>query len=659
MKMHLLKKRFFLWLGLAAFAFVVEPTTNVVLAPTHSTASRAAPDLSAAKSDRPLVEPVVKPVVKRGLKPSPKLFDPNGFPLFDPPPPKLAEIWECEVAIIGGSLGGVAAAYHSMQSGAKTCLIELTPMLGGQISSQGVSAIDESLRMRYDQIFSASWAHFKNVIAAQPALPPQMTKLSPEALVADTNSCWVGHLCFLPTAGNSAAFAMLKEAVVLAPGSRWQTEVAFKGAEFNLTGNMITTIHAVKRKAKAANYLPQGRLSREIESWYRWESDQVFEKQAIRLQAPAGKRMIVIDATDTAELIGWADLPHRIGSEGFATTGEKHAVANNNECTQAFTYPFILQIANDKNKSLGKLRQVKPGLSRLEHRQQYNLGRYPMFLGNSLFNYRRVFSLLRDDPFLATPAPGDMTAINWNRGNDWGIMNPSLIMSYEKINRSGQRHNWLGGLNIQALKDGENHSLLFSEWLLEKYSTPALPLAHLSGAGTPMTTASGLSLYPYIREGRRILGRAAYGQSEFFVREQDVRSDMSGRDFRPTMIGVTHYAIDMHGCRYRNWEPSKSPSSAPVSEEQVRPILLPLESLIPQKIDNLLIGSKGIAVSHIVNASTRVHVGEWAVGAASGAIAGWITKQSDQTLTPHRILTKGLVEDLQRNLVDQGVKFDL
>ena len=72
------------------------------------------------------------------------------------PLPVPQEIWECSVVVVGGSLGGVAAASHAMKSGAKTCLIELSPWLGGQISSQGVSAVDESLKMRALGNFSES-----------------------------------------------------------------------------------------------------------------------------------------------------------------------------------------------------------------------------------------------------------------------------------------------------------------------------------------------------------------------------------------------------------------------------------------------------------------------------------------------------------------------
>ncbi len=601
---------------------------------------------------------LVEPIAQDPNKPIP-LFDRNGFPNLNPPPPADAEVWECDVAIVGGSLGGVAAAYHSMKTGATTCLIELTPMLGGQVSSQGVSAIDESMLMRYRQLFPLSWTHFKNIIASQPALPEKYSYLKPGAVVADTNSCWVGNLCFTPYSGELASEEFLRESQRSAPKSRWETEVAFKGASFNEKGDRITAIHGVKRIPRDPNYLPQGRLSRELKSWFNWNSDETFNKKPIRLQPPAGKQMVVIDASDTAELIAWANLPHRLGSEGFSTTGEVHAVADNPECTQAFTFPFVLKIADDEGRSLKELRKVQPGYSREEHRKDYDLGRFPMFEGNSVFNYRRIVSLKRDDPFKAIPAKGDMTVINWNRGNDWGVMNPPLILTDKQISDSGQQQNWLGGLETKALKDGENHALLFAEWIMDKYVSPEFPLRMMSGPDSPMPTESGLSMYPYIREGRRILGRSAYGQPEFFMREQDIRRDMDGgRNFGATSIGLTHYAIDMHGCRYRNWEPSKSPSAAPANEDKVRPIILPFESLIPQRIDNLLMGGKAIAVSHIVNGATRIHVGEWSAGAAAGAAAAWIVLQGDASLTPQEVLNRGQLQDLQTHLRSQGLLLD-
>lgn len=129
------------------------------------------------------------------VKTSPPLT-PTGFPQLSPLP-TLGETWECSVIVVGGSLGGVAAASHAMQTGAKTCLIEVSPWVGGQISSQGVSAVDESLAMRAKQNYSTSWSNFKQLIAQQPINLPAWTNSSPRQ-VKDINSCWVGKLCFPP-----------------------------------------------------------------------------------------------------------------------------------------------------------------------------------------------------------------------------------------------------------------------------------------------------------------------------------------------------------------------------------------------------------------------------------------------------------------------------
>jgi hypothetical protein len=49
-----------------------------------------------------------------------------------------------DVVIAGGTTAAFAAAVASAESGAKTCLIEPTDWVGGQITSSGVPAIDEA-----------------------------------------------------------------------------------------------------------------------------------------------------------------------------------------------------------------------------------------------------------------------------------------------------------------------------------------------------------------------------------------------------------------------------------------------------------------------------------------------------------------------------------
>ncbi|MBD1911741.1 FAD-dependent oxidoreductase [Leptolyngbya sp. FACHB-16] len=581
----------------------------------------------------------------------------NGRPQLSPLP-EAEEVWACDVVVIGGSLGGIAAATHAMQAGAVTCLIELTPWLGGQISSQGVSAIDESRAMQTRQNHSQSWLKFKQRIAQQPLHLPAWLEHSESRTVKESNSCWVGKLCFPPKAGAIAAREALEAAAKKAPGSRWETAIAFKGATFDATGREIIAIHALRRVPHSPDYVPAGRFSKELAYWYSWSDDAIFEKIPLRLEAFSGKRLMVIDATDTGELVGWAGIPHRLGSESKATTQEANAASlDNPECTQAFTYPFALALHDDGGTSHSELRQVQPLYGRHEHRREYDLQNMPTFSGKSFFNYRRIVSSVRNDPFTATPVLGDVTMVNWNQGNDWNWMNPSLILTDEQLDASGQRQNWLGGISEIALRKGEDHALLFAEWLLETQVDPEFPLTYLMGADSPMGTVSGLSMVPYIREGRRILGRKAYGQEEFMIRESDLRRDMSGgRDFSATKIGITHYDLDMHGCRYRNWQPSGEASTAPAHETKIHPVQIPLESLIPQGVDNLLIGGKSIAVTHIVNAVTRVHYGEWTVGGAAGAIAAYL--QTSPTLTPGDIVPNGLISEVQAYLVKQGLRLE-
>lgn len=600
---------------------------------------------------QPEIEAVVTP-------PSPPLTLANGRPNLTPLP-QPQETWQCDVAVIGGSLGGVAAAYHAMAAGATTCLIELTPWLGGQISSQGVSALDESLAMRADQNFSSSWQGFKQTIAQQTVTLPEWTDKG-TVVVDDVNACWVGNLCFVPQAGAIAAQDHLETSLSKAPESRWQTQTAFKGATFDESGQEIVAIHAVQRIPKSQSYVPTGRLSQELAAWYSWSGDDIFEKVSVTLEPPAGKRMLVIDATDTGEFVGWANLPHRLGSEAKTTTGEINGSEKDNPaCTQAFTYPFVIALHDDQGKSLANLeqslQQTPPLYAVHEHEKAFEMEGFPFFVGRSFFNYRRIVSTTRNDPFQAAPAMGDMTMVNWNRGNDWTWMDPPLIFTADQVRDNGQQQNWMGGISSTALRHGEDHALLFARWLLQTKSTPDFPLSYLSGNDAYMGTRSGLSMVPYIREGRRILGRRAYEDNAFLMREADLRTDQpGGRDFTATTVAVSHYDIDIHGCRYRNGSPSWEAGSAPAKEFVVRPVQIPLESLVPQEINNLLIGGKGIAVSHIVNALTRVHMSEWGIGAAAGVTAGWLVTQPE--LAVPDIVEQGYMEELQDQMLDQGLR---
>src|SRR5205823_8104043 len=58
-------------------------------------------------------------------------------------PPGGTRAEPCEILIAGGGTGGVAAALAAARSGRRVALLEETDWLGGQMTAQGVSALDE------------------------------------------------------------------------------------------------------------------------------------------------------------------------------------------------------------------------------------------------------------------------------------------------------------------------------------------------------------------------------------------------------------------------------------------------------------------------------------------------------------------------------------
>lgn len=576
------------------------------------------------------------------------------MPLADTMRHAMEDEWTCEVLVVGGSLGGVAAASQAMRAGAQTCLIEVSPWLGGQISTQGVSAIDESRLVRRSQNTSESWRELKQLISQQVVDLPAW--VGPSQPVSELNSCWVGPLCFPPEAGALAAEELLTLSQKQAPDSRWATGTAFKSIDLDESGRNITAVHAIRRIPRSEDYMPRGRLWEELPVWYSWSDDDTFRKVPLRLVPPEDKPWVVIDATDTGELVAWADVPYRLGSESWQTTGEWDASERDNpDCTQAFTFTFAMALADDGGASQQHLRQFKPDYNFEEHWESYSLEAFPMYSGRSFFNYRRIISLAQNSPTAGTPVLGDVTMVNWHPGNDWNLMDPPLILNRDRLQETQQFDNWMGGMSISALRHGAIHALLFSRWLIETQAQPDKPLSLLFN-GAPMGTETGLSMMPYFREGRRILGRPAYGEAEFMVKQADMRLDHAGgRDLKPTSVAVAHYDMDIHGCRYRNWTPSYEASSAPTNEKNVRPTHIPLESLIPQDIDNLMVGGKALAVTHIANSVTRIHQGEWNIGGAAGATAGWIVTQAPE-LSPAEIVPRGQIGALQAHMREQGLQ---
>jgi NADPH-dependent 2,4-dienoyl-CoA reductase/sulfur reductase-like enzyme len=52
---------------------------------------------------------------------------------------------QCDILVVGGGVAGVAAGYEALKAGRSVCQTGITDWLGGQVSSEGTSALDEEL----------------------------------------------------------------------------------------------------------------------------------------------------------------------------------------------------------------------------------------------------------------------------------------------------------------------------------------------------------------------------------------------------------------------------------------------------------------------------------------------------------------------------------
>ncbi|MBD1886869.1 FAD-dependent oxidoreductase [Microcoleus sp. FACHB-45] len=620
-------------------------------------------------------------------------------PVFAEPPRNRDNAETCDILVAGGGLAGAATAYEGLLAGRTVCLTEITDWVGGQISSQGTSALDERETQRSLLFYPRGYLELRGRIEEH------YGRLNP-------GGCWVSYSCFMPYDGHKILFNILQDAARKGKGTlKWFPNTVIK--ELAITpavagnavgGQQIKSAIAIQHKP-AANTPPLNTetLSQTIEDAYRYENSARFNKTIIRFipkasQNPPNPRRggnstsspplqggadwYVVDATETGELIGLADVPYRLGIDprsplepsSPSPTGDAY-------CTQGFTYTFAMQATKEPQQH-----QVPSFYQQYAPYYSYELQRLASF--PLVFSYRQIRSMRPDEKRPSDPKqfpiyPGDISMQNWTWGNDYrpGSAQDNLIYSREQLAEAGQLQpgGWMGGLRTETLRKGEENAKGFFYWLVtgttdsqlgEGVKKPNPNNRFLSGLDSPMGTVHGLSKYPYMREGRRIIGRPSFNQPQgFTVWEVDMsrtdfttdfyRQNLSEEEYRnlwlavgglnapalavgsqsvedtksrsratiyPDSVGIGHYAIDFHPCM------TNSPPEAPGNTEregtrkaqgQAYPFQIPLRAMIPQKIDNMLVAGKSIAVSHTAAAAYRVHSFEWSAGVAAGVTAAF------------------------------------
>lgn len=175
--------------------------------------------------------------------------------------PAAEEIY-CDVLVVGGSFGGCAAAISARRAGAEVWLIEDSDWVGGQVTSQGVSALDEH---RYIEEFGGTRLYYefrKRVRAHYGGVP-------------NPGGGWVSRLCFEPR----VALEVLRQ--------------------------MLHGVHIVLNARVTGAEVRDGRI------------------MSVSVGRTKFYPKVVLDATDLGDLLPIVGAPHVVGGE--SDTGEPHA----------------------------------------------------------------------------------------------------------------------------------------------------------------------------------------------------------------------------------------------------------------------------------------------------------------------------------------------
>ncbi|SPT57714.1 MULTISPECIES: FAD-dependent oxidoreductase [Actinomadura] len=516
-----------------------------------------------------------------------------------------------DAVVVGGGLGGVAAALALLRAGRTVVLSEEFDWLGGQLTSQ--------------------------------AVPPD-------------EPSWVEDF------GVTASYRALREGIRRYYRDHYPlTEAARAARELNPGGGHVSRLCHEPRVAVAvieamlARYRGPGRLR--VLQPYRpvaatADGDRVT---SVTLEGEAGEVVVtgayILDATETGELLPLTGTEYVTGFEAQSETGEPSAPAESQPLNmQAVSVCFAMDHVDgdhtiDRPASYGFWRDYQPP-----------------FWGDRLLSWRcpnprtleimgRSFTPNPDDDPLAVLAdqrlsPGDGNLWTFRRiaarrtflpgtyASDITLVNWPMIDYLE-----GPAFGVPDAAEHLAAARELSRSVLY--WM--QTEAPR----HDGGTGYPglrlrgdvTGSADGLAQAPYIRESRRI-------KALYTVTEQDlslaVRGDKGAVSY-PDSVGIGMYRIDLH--------PSTGGDN--YLDVACSPFEIPLGALIPRRVANLLPASKNIGTTHITNGAYRLHPVEWNAGEAAGALAAFCL---DRAATPHAVREdEALLADFQHRLARDGV----
>jgi len=518
-----------------------------------------------------------------------------------------------DLVIIGGGVGGCAAAIAATSLGYRVIMTEETDWIGGQFTSQAVPP-DENpwiegcgCTMNYRRFRNAIREYYRDCYPLTPEARDN-PRLNP-------GKGQVSRVCHEPR----VALAVLEGMLAYARASqRIRIMLRHRPVAADVAGDRV--------KSVTVECLETGKRT--------------------TLSAP-----YFLDATELGDLLPLTKTEYVTGAEGQEAYGEMHAKPGGPqpENIQCFTWCFAM--GYDPN-----------GEHVIEKPKQYDFWKTftpktdPPWPGKLLSwsypNYKDLAKPHRDWLFTAEK---ERAGYGWSRFEARRILHaghyPPGVMPHEVTVVNCQQTDYASGIVVDQPADeiarqyeaARQQSLSFFYWM--QTEAPRQD----GGIGYPglflcpeiMGTRDGLAKAAYHRESRRI-------KAVFTVTEKHVGHEMNGFKYVsipfPDTVGVGFYGIDLH----RSWTGDRGLDIGALPYE------IPLGILLPVRMKNLLPACKNVGTTHITNGNFRLHAPEWNIGESAGLLACYCLKHD---VPPHAVREKEtLLQDFQKLLVDQGVE---
>jgi hypothetical protein len=525
--------------------------------------------------------------------------------------------YKVPLVIVGGGLGGVAAALAASRNGIRTLLIAEHQWLGGQLTTQGVP-MDEHRWVEMNGVTESyrqlRW-HIRNYYRTFYPLTPE-ARADP---YFNPGNAWVSRLSHEPRVAATVIDGLI------APHEASGTLTVMRG--YRVT-QVTADPHTVTALVATSN-----------------------EGSELSLEAD-----YVLDATECGDLLPLAGVAYVTGAEAQTETGEAHAVsgAAQPQNMQSFTIPFAVD---------------------------YRPGEYHIIDKPALYDFWRSYqadfwpapqlSFTQLDPMTMQPLEGQLFAesmddqqfpnrVGRSRRQGYVLWSYRRILAQRNFSSNlpdvsmvnwPQNDYWLGSI-IDVPPDLKEHhldaakqlSLSLLYWLQTEAPRPDGKEGYpgLRLRKDIFGSDDGLALAPYIRESRRI-------KAVFTVLEQHIanhaRNNAVAERFKDT-VGIGMYRIDLH--------PSTGGDS--YIDLTTCPFQIPLGALIPVAMDNLLPACKNIGTTHITNGAYRLHPVEWNIGEVAALLVVYCLKHKVQ---PRQVYCNNThLTDFQAVLHNQGIELE-